>query len=450
MPRLSLLRALTHRNFRLFFLGQTLSLIGTWTQATAMPWLVHRLSGDELILGLVAFSAQIPSFFLPPLAGVIADRVNRHRLLIVTQSLAMAQAFALAALVLTDRVQIWSLVLVNLTLSAINAFDMTARQAFLGDMLDNRDDLANAIALNSSMVHGARLFGPAIAAQLIAWTGEGGCFLANALSFTAVLGALLLMRLPPHRPPDVRVPFFQGLRDGFDYVRGSPPIRATLIATCAVSLFGLSYALLLPVYTHEFLDGSPRTYGWLMTAPGVGAFTAGVLLAWRGLKGVLTRIAVSPVTAGLCLCGFGWYPSFGWALALLFGAGFSFLTFLNSCNMLLQGIADDDKRGRVLSFYSMAFLGMAPIGSLAAGALAKGIGVVGALQVAGIMCMLTGLAFRRSKSRWSAEVRATLRARRSPHKEAVRVGTDPEPLAPPLATEVPPPVAAAAADSQTR
>src|SRR5437660_879904 len=220
MPGRSILGALAHRNFRLFFAGQTLSLIGTWTQSTAMPWLVSGLTDSKTILGLVAFSSQLPSFFLPPFAGVLTDRVNRHRLLLVTQSLAMFQAFGLAALVWAGHVKIWQLILFNLTLSAINAFDMTARQTFLGEMLDDREDLANAIALNSAMVNGARLFGPTLAALLIATTGEAGCFFLNGVSFLAVLLALLAMRLPPRVTADHRTPVWRGLRDGFAYVVG--------------------------------------------------------------------------------------------------------------------------------------------------------------------------------------------------------------------------------------
>jgi MFS family permease len=431
-----MLRALTHRNFRLFFGGQTLSLIGTWTQSVAMPWLVHRLSQSELVLGLAAFSAQLPSFFLPPIAGVVTDRVDRHRLLIATQSFAMIQAFVLAALVLTDRVQIWSLVLLNFSLSAINAFDITARQTFLGDMLDNKEDLANAIALNASLVNGARLFAPALAAQLIAWLNEGACFFVNALSFVAVLLALLAMRIKPRPEPTHRPSFTQSMREGFRYVTGSPPIRAVLLVVSIVSLFGLSYSLLLPVYVHHHLDGTAQTYGWLMTAPGVGAFTAGMWLAWRGMKGVLIRIALSPITAGLCLAGFVFQPSLPLAIVLLFGSGFSFLTLLNSCNTLLQTYADEDKRGRVMSFYSMAFLGMAPLGSLLIGALAQFLGVTFTLALCGSLCAAGGIYFQIVRHRWQDEVRATIRAKRVPPPAS----REPEDLAPPAATEVPPPM----------
>ena len=223
MPGRSILRALSHRNFRLFFGGQTLSLIGTWTQSTAMPWLVSGLTDSKTVLGLVAFSSRLPSFFLPPFAGVVTDRVNRRRLLLVTQSLAMFQAFGLAALVWSGHVLIWQLILFNFSLSAINAFDMTARQTFLGEMLDEPDDLANAIALNSAMVNGARLFGPTLAALLIANTGEAGCFFVNGVSFLAVLLALVAMRLPPKPAAGERLPVWHGLRNGFQFVTGYAP-----------------------------------------------------------------------------------------------------------------------------------------------------------------------------------------------------------------------------------
>jgi len=444
MARLSIVRALTHRNFRLFFAGQTLSLIGTWTQSVAMPWLVHRLSKSELILGVAAFTAQLPSFFLPPLAGVITDRVNRHRLLIVTQSLAMVQAFALAALVITGYVQVWSLVLLNFVLSAVNAFDMTARQTFLGDMLENRDDLANAIALNSSMVNGARLFAPALAALLIAWLNEGACFLVNAFSFVAVLVALLAMRIDHPPAPLHRPSLMQGLREGFHYVAGSPPIRSVLLVVSLVSLFGLSYSLLIPVYVRKYLDGSESTYGWLMTAPGVGAFAAGLWLAWRGLKGALARIAWSPILAGACLAGFALRPPLIPALALLFGSGFGFLTLLNSCNTLLQTYADEDKRGRVLSFYSMAFLGMSPLGSLLIGALAQSTDAVVAMGIGGIACATGGIYFHFARHRWQDEVRAAIRAKRAPPVAMSR----PEDLAPPAATQLHPPVESSVNESR--
>jgi MFS family permease len=412
MPGKSILRALAHRNFRLFFAGQTLSLVGTWTQSTAMPWLVARLSGEAFVVGLAGFSAQLPSFLLPPFAGVLTDRWNRHRLLLATQTLAMLQAFALAVLVLAGHVRVWQIVVLNFTLSAVNAFDMTARQTFLGDMLDRKDDLANAIALNSSMVNGARLFGPALAALLIASVGEEACFFINGLSFLAVLAALLAMRLPPRPPQPAPQPVWHGLREGFDYVRRSTPIRAVLWQVALVSLVGLPYAMLLPLYVQQFYGGAPRVYGLLMTAPGVGAFAAGVYLAWAGLDGILTRLWTSPILAGLCLIGFSLAPNLWLAVPLLFGAGVCFLTLLNQSNTLLQTCADEDKRGRVLSFYTLAFLGMAPLGSLMIGSVASAIGVVNALRWGGVVIALGGLMFAVRMPRWRDEVCADLKLRK--------------------------------------
>jgi MFS family permease len=411
MPGRSILRALAHRNFRLFFGGQALSLIGTWTQSMAMPWLVSGLTNSKTLLGLVAFSSQLPSFFLPPFAGVLSDRVSRHRLLLVTQSLAMVQAFGLAALVGWGHVQIWQLLLFNVSLSAINAFDMTARQSFLGEMLDNRDDLANAIALNSAMVNGARLFGPALAANLIAFAGEEACFFVNGVSFLAVLVALLAMRLPPRPPIGRHAPVLHGLREGFGYVAASVPIRSTLLLVSLVSLVGLPYAVLLPIYARETHGNDPTLYGRLMTAGGVGALAASVLIAWLGLRYSLYRIAGGPLLTGASLIGFALAPSLWVALACLFGAGFGFMLLLNTSNTLLQSLVPDEMRGRVLSFYTMSFLGMAPAGSLIMGSAADAVGVTTVLAVAGFLCLFAGLAFAVHMPRWRPAVRAQLRRR---------------------------------------
>jgi MFS family permease len=393
MPGRSILRALAYRNFRLFFIGQSLSLIGTWTQSTAMPWLVAVLTGSPALTGQVGFFAQLPSFFLSPFAGLVTEHANRRRLLIVTQTLAMIQALILAALVMTGHVQIWQLVALSATLNAINAFDMTARQTFLADMLEHREDLANAIALNSAMVNGSRLFGPALAAALIASVGIAVCFLINGLSFVAVLIAILAMRMHPVAKPAHRPPPLRGLVDGFRYAAFTAPIRATLLLVGLSSLAGLPYATLLPFYASEVLHGDATTYGWLMTAPGVGAFLAGVLMAFLGLRKVLTRLAVAPVVAGACLMMFAAKPNLPGALALLLVSGFAFLTLLNSCNTLIQAVVANDKRGRVMSLYTMMFLGVTPLGSAMVGYLAERLSVVGAMQVCGVLCAAGGVIF---------------------------------------------------------
>ena len=413
MPGRSILRALAHRNFRLFFTGQTLSLIGTWTQSTAMPWLVSGLTDSKTILGLVAFSSQLPSFFLPPFAGVLTDRMNRHRLLLVTQSLAMCQAFGLAALVWTGHVRIWQLVMFNLTLSAINAFDMTARQTFLGEMLDSRDDLANAIALNSAIVQGSRLFGPALAALLIWRTGEAGCFFLNGVSFLAVLVALVAMRLPSRPPVGLHAPMLHGLREGFGYVSRTVPIRSLLLLVSAVSLLGLPYAVLLPIYARETFGNSPSNYGWLMTAPGVGALAASVVIAWQGLRHALFRVCTGPILTGLCLVGFASTTTIWLNVACLFGAGVGIMALLNTTNTLLQSLAPDALRGRVLSFYTMSFLGMAPLGSLVLGSSADVVGVRPVVAAAGCLCLIAGSVFAARMRPWAPTVKTHLRNSRT-------------------------------------
>jgi MFS family permease len=411
MPSRSILRALTHRNFRLFFTGQTLSLIGTWTQSTAMPWLVSGLTDSKTVLGLVAFSSQLPSFFLPPIAGVLTDRVNRHRLLLVTQSLAMVQAFGLAALVWSGHVQIWQLILFNVLLSAINAFDMTARQTFLGEMLDDPEDLANAIALNSAMVNGSRLFGPSLAALLIATTGEAGCFFLNGLSFLAVLLALLAMRLPPKPAAGVRTPIMQGLREGFAFVVGHAPVRVVLLLVSVVSLLGLPYAVLMPIFARETMGNNPHGYGLLMTAPGVGALTASLVIAWLGLRYALVRIAVGPALTGICLIGFAATTSLWPGLAFLFGVGFGLMLLLNTSNTLLQSLVPNEVRGRVLSFYTMSFLGMAPLGSLILGTAADAIGVANVLSISGAFCLTAGIVFFVRTRSWHTSLEARLHSK---------------------------------------
>ncbi len=409
MPGRSLLRALAHRNFRLFFAGQSLSLIGTWTQSTAMPWLVTALTDSKTLLGLVAFSSQLPAVFLPPFAGVLTDRVNRRRLLLVTQTLAMLQAFGLAALVWAGHERVWHLILFNVTLSAINAFDMTARQTFLGDMLADRDDLANAIALNSAMVNGSRLFGPALAAVLIAVAGEAGCFFVNGVSFLTVLAALAAMRLPPRPVAGRNAPVLHGLREGFAYVAGTAHVRALLMLVSVVSLAGLPYAVLLPIYARETLGDNPAGYGLLMTAPGVGALAASLVVAWQGMRHAAARVAIGPLVTGACFVGFAAVNSPRIGLGFLFGVGFGILLLLSTTNALLQALVPDAIRGRVLSFYAMSFLGMAPLGSLVAGGAADWVGVRSVIAVAGGICLLAGLTFAVHLPRWRPLVKAQLR-----------------------------------------
>ncbi len=276
-----LLRALGHRNFRLFFLGQGISLIGTWMQQVAVAWLVLVLTGSPLWLGVVGFAGQIPALVLAPFAGVLVDRWDRYRLILLTQTLAMLQAFVLAALALSGTVEVWQVAVLSLLLGAVNAFDMTARQAFLTDLVERGEDLPNAIALNSSLVNGARLVGPALAGLLLAWTSPGVCFLVNGISYLAVLAALLALRVPRHQPLPAGVPLMRQLREGFAYAFGFAPIRALLLLLALVSLLGMAYSVLLPVFATEVLGGGAGTLGLLSAASGVGALGSAVVLAAR-------------------------------------------------------------------------------------------------------------------------------------------------------------------------
>ncbi len=392
----SILRSLSHRNFRLYFAGQGISLIGTWMQQTAMTWLVYRLSDRALILGILGFAAQLPVFFLSPLAGVLSDRWNRHRVLLATQSLAMAQAFTLALLDWAGWIDVWVIVGLSTMLGLVNAFDMTTRQAFMREMIDRPEDLGNAIALNSSVFNGARLVGPALGGLFVAAVGEATCFFLNGFSFLAVLAALLAMRLTPRRgaaaPPQV----WQGLREGFAYAFGFPPIRSILLLLALVSLTGLSYEVLMPVLARELLHGGPATYGFLMTAAGSGALVGAIYLASRRtILGLGLRLALAPLGFGLGLIALSFSQYLGLSLLLLAGMGFAVMVHLASSNTILQTISDDDKRGRVMSLYTMSFIGVAPFGSLLAGGLAGALGVRHTLVLGGIASVVGSLVFVR-------------------------------------------------------
>jgi MFS family permease len=363
-------------------------------QQVAMIWLVYDLTRSAWLLGVVGFAGQIPTFFLSPLAGVLSDRWNRHRTLLVTQSLAMLQALALAALALTGTVVVWHILVLGVLLGVVNSFDITTRQAFMTEMLDDRQDLANAIALNSSMVNGARLVGPALAGILISLVGTGVCFLLNGLSYLAVLAALLAMHLPPRTRPVVRPRLLCGLVEGFRYAFSFPPIRSVLLLLAVVSLMGTSYTVLMPVFATEILGGGPETLGFLTAAAGVGALTAALYLASRTtVLGLGRIIALMPALFGLALVGFSLSRSLALSLALLFVAGFALMAQMASSNTVLQTIVEEDKRGRVMSFYTMAFMGMVPLGSLLAGSVADQFGASTAVAIGGAVCIVAAAFF---------------------------------------------------------
>jgi MFS family permease len=387
-------RGLYHRNYRLFFGGQGISLIGTWMQQIAMSWLVYRLTNSAFLLGVIGFSSQICSFIFSPFAGVLSDRWNRHHILVVTQSLAMVQAFILASLTLMGVVAVHQLIILAIFLGLVNAFDMPTRQAFVVEMVEKREDLGNAIALNSFLFNGARLVGPSIAGILISILGEGMCFLFNGLSFLAVIIALLAMKMTPNKRESERTQVWRGLKEGFTYAFRFPPIRSILFFLGWISLVGMANTTLMPVFAKDILHGGPHTYGFLMGAVGVGAIIGAIFLASRrSVLGLGKIIVIASAILGIGLISFSLSHLLWLSLFLLLLTGFGMMVHMASSNTILQTMVDDDKRGRVMSLYTMAFMGMAPFGSLAGGSLAGSIGAPNTLIIGGASCLLGSFMF---------------------------------------------------------
>ena len=392
----TMVRALRHRNFRLFFSGQSISLIGTWMQRVALSWLVYQMTHSAFLLGIVGFSGLIPNLLLTPFAGVVADRWNRHTQLLWTQSLAMLQALVLAFLVLTGLIQVWHIITLSILLGAIMAFDTPIRQAFMLEMVEGKEDLGNAIALNSSMVNAARLIGPSTAGLLISLVGEGVCFLINGISYIAVIASLILMKLAA-RPAQKRRPkVLRQLREGLSYASKSEPIRAILLLLAVVSFMGMPYTVLMPVFAKDILHGGAEALGFLMGAAGVGALVGAAWLASRKtVLGLGKMIPLAAATFGTGLVAFSFSRWFVVSLFLMLFVGFGQMVQLASSNTLLQTIVDDDKRGRVMSLYAMSFMGMMPLGNLLAGAVAGKIGATWTVFAGGIACMLGAAVFAR-------------------------------------------------------
>ena len=389
-------RALRSRNYRLFFAGQSVSLIGTWMTRIATSWLVYRLTNSAALLGIVGFASTIPSFVFGPIAGVLVDRWDRHRTLTLTQVLSMIQSFALAALALTGVIKIWEIIALALFQGLIGAFDMPVRQSFVIQMVGHRDDLGNAIALNGTMVNSASLVGPAIAGAVIAAVGEGYCFLIDGISYIAVVISLLAMRITV---PQVRRPLRKvtiELHEGWRYVRESLPIRSILINLALVSMFGMPYSVLMPIFAAQVLHGGPNTLGFLMAAVGVGALTGTVSLTLRRtIVGLGRRIVVATAMCGVALIAFGFSHILWLSLLILPFVGFGLMQQMAPSNTILQTIVEDDKRGRVMAFYSMAFLGMAPFGSLLSGSVADRFGAPRAVMLNGLVCLAASVWFAR-------------------------------------------------------
>lgn len=393
-----MLRALGSRNYRLFFSGQVVSLVGTWITTTATNWLIYRLTGSALMLGTVGFAGQFPAFLFGPVAGIFVDRWDRHRLLVVTQTLSMLQSFALAVLVLSGRITLEWILVLSIFQGLVNSFDMPARQAFLLTMIENKADLGNAIALNSSMVNLARLIGPSVAGVMIALTGEGWCFFVDGVSYIGVIAGLLMMRITPRQAvPQKRGSAVLQFREGFRYAFGFRPIRSIMLLLALVSLVGMPYSVLMPIFAATVFHGGPRTLGLLMTSSGCGALLGALWLAQR--KSVIGLGRVIPIASGLFgvgLIAFSFTRVLWLALPCLVVAGFGFVVQMASSNTVIQTIVDDEKRGRVMSFYMMAFLGSAPFGSLIAGWLSSRIGAAETLLLGGTCCIAGALWFARS------------------------------------------------------
>ena len=388
-------RALRHRNFQLFFGGQIISLIGTWMQTIAQAWLIYRLTGSSVLLGVLGFVGQIPIFLLSPLAGLAADRWPRQRVVIATQTASMLLAFILAALTMTGRIRVWEIIGLATLLGIVNAFDVPARQSFMIEMV-GREDLLNAIALNSSMFNGARVAGPAIAGVLVAVVGEGWCFFLNGLSYLAVIAGLFLMRIEKLKAVHDGAAPLEKLREGIRFARHTKPIRALLVLVAIVSFMALPFSVLMPIFAVQILHGGASAYGWLMGAVGVGAMFGALALAMRAqLRGLGTVVAYSATGLGASLVLFSASRWFWISFAILVVSGFTMMMQFTATNTLIQAMVPDQLRGRVMSLYSMMFLGMTPFGSLLAGWVADRVGSPVTVAIGGLASCLGGLAFAR-------------------------------------------------------
>jgi MFS family permease len=386
-------RALRHRNLRLFFLGHGISLVGTWMQQVAMSWLVYRTTNSELLLGVIAFAGQFPGLILAPFAGALVDHWNRHRIVVVSQILLMIQATVLAVLVITERVEVWHLISLAAFSALVNGADIPARQSLLVRLVGGTQDLPNAIALNSSMFNAARLVGPAVAGLLIGWVGEGPVFVLNAVSYLAVIGGLLAMRLPADRGWS-SAPMFDHIREGMAYAWGHVATRDMLILFAGVSLVGVPYVVLLPAFARDVLGGDARTLGLLTSCAGLGALIGGLWLAARdSLSGIGLVVIRATGALGAALIAFAASRQLWLSAIVLVASGFALMLATASINTVIQTLVSDRMRGRVMSLYAMSFIGVTPIGSLIGGAIATRLGAPITVAVGGLGCVLLAFGF---------------------------------------------------------
>jgi len=396
-----ILRGFQHRNFRLFFIGQTLSMTGTWMQHIAISWLMYRLTNSAFMLGLTGFALQIPMLLVSPFAGVWVDRYNRRTLLLLTQALALAPALLLAALTSAGVIEAWHIIALSLFLGSVNAFDQPSRNAFLLEMVETREHLPNAIALNSMIMHSARFVGPSIAGVVLAYAGEAACFLLNALSYLALMAALATMRVKPMVPLARHAHWIEGMKQGFAYAFGFLPSRRLLLLVAAVSLTTFPVQQLMPIFAKEVFGGDARTLGLLISASALGALGGTIYLANRtSLAGLSRVIITASFCAGIGLALFSQSRLLPLSLALMLPIGFGLFATATSTNTILQSIADEDKRGRVVSIYGMCFLGMAPVGNFIAGSIASHVGAPLTLLIFGGLCTLAALVFALRLQSW--------------------------------------------------
>lgn len=389
-------RALRNRNYRLFFSGQCVSITGNWIQQVAMNWLVYSLTRSPLLMGVIMFSASIPSLFLSPFIGVLIDRIDKYRTSIILQTLFLIETFIIAILTLMGIIKVWHIIILSILMGITNAFDMPLRQAFVVQLIDREEDLGNAISLNSSSLNLALLIGPAIAGILIASFGEGICFLINSFSYVAAIVALLAMKIDTVAVKKKRgTNFLKEFKEGFKYIFASIPMRNIIIYFAIACLIGMSYIVLMPIFAKEILHGNAQTLGFLMSSAGFGALLGALFLAGKKtVSGLENWVFIASIVLGFGLLGLSLANNIWISLALLLFIGFGIVVIIASCNTLIQDIVDDDKRGRVTSLYTMAFMGTNSIGSLCGGAIANKIGVPDTFLLTGLTMIIAASIFR--------------------------------------------------------
>jgi MFS family permease len=398
--------SLHSKNYRLYFIGQGISLIGTWMQNIALSWLIYRITGSVFLLGLIAFTSQIPMFILSPLTGVLTDRFNKLKIMTLAQVFFMLQALFMSLLVLFHVVEVWHIIALSLFFGIISAFEAPARQSLVVDLIDSSKDLGNAIALNSALFNAARLIGPAIAGITIAAVGEGICFLINAISYLGVITALLFVSLPARALKKPESDFKKSFSEGFHYTFGSVPIRTLIVMLAILSLFNFPFIVLLPAYAKEILLGGSDTLGFLMSGLGAGALTGALIMAARKtVIGLGKIISVNVVILGLAVMFSSFSKQLGLSLFIFYFGGLSMILSLAAINTMIQTLAEEDKRGRVMSFYAMALMGTVPIGNLLAGSLASAIGIPNTLLFGGVVTILSAIWFERSRKFMRESVR---------------------------------------------